>query len=834
MRRLILLLLFASLVALPAMAGAQAIGALRSSKAIGPSFLGGSLNVNGAASAGIYYRYSMPAPDVLRAGQGSTNASYYMTVMSGPGQVIGASGYRYPDAWPFETSFAGKTGPFITGYKGVPSENGPGTILPSNSTKFAAPIKFWKQAANTITVEGKDNTVRIKGTYTPKGPDYEFFAADGDKVDPTIWSDQAVVTRTVYPGAGLELTAWLYGSGITQGYANHSIYTLDFVNTGRVLLGPGQTGYYDPGTAGKDHWANVIPAEVAAEKPTLKGFVYSNAGGIAISGIAADTYASRPDVFNEPSLGGDQVTWKRLYIYDDVNKMFYQTDGEDPTSIRKDIQFNRGDPVFALGPTFSAWNANVLKDETPAEFLVVGTAAVVYLHVDETPVDQSASPTPDNPTLSNAKNLGVNALTDPALIGTEQEQPFQARIGEEVPSYPASDPTVVYNFLTGQGLGTRAARIGKPLNWVDRPANAGAIDFKTGKWKAGLDPATLDYSKTPSAKSVGAAITLGPWDVPFGKHVHIAYALVAGAPDRALNQIMGQFYAKKKWLTRADLDQFGDLLADWDYLQTYAYWKNLFAQNAGKAFTESDKHAFLNSAIDSLYAQVKIVKQVWADGLKAGRFGPSYPAFVGWPATVSYAGGPGSATLTWAAVPGAAKYNVYRLTGHAGKQPRQVGTVTGTTFTDTNLDRGVFYFYAVTAVDAQGREGTWTMAESTNPVVPTRVPASADWRNRVRVVPNPVSRLGGQEKDGGFNYTGGAINQNSVQFVNIPAKCTINIFTTTGDLVASVRHISGTGDESWYLLTDNNQRPVSGLYLCHIRNDSAPSEVKMLKLVVLR
>jgi len=232
---------------------------------------------------------------------------------------------------------------------------------------------------------------------------------------------------------------------------------------------------------------------------------------------------------------------------------------------------------------------------------------------------------------------------------------------------------------------------------------------------------------------------------------------------------------------------------------------------------------------------VGIVKQVWAAGLAAGRFGPSYPAFVGWPATVSYTGGPGSATLTWSAVPGAARYNVYRQIGNANKQPRPIATgVTGTTYTDTNLDRGVFYYYAVTAVDAQGREGAWMMTQATNSVVPTRVPAGADWRDRARIVPNPVSRLGGQEKDGGFNYTGGALNQNSVQFVNIPARATINIFTTTGDLVASVRHTSGTGDEAWYLVTDNNQRPVSGIYLCHIKNDANPSETKLLKLVVLR
>ena len=832
MRRWILMLLLLAFVALPVVARAQN----RWVKAIGASYLAAGLHNQGYITRDseiTFNKYSTEVNDITRA-TGGQGGSYYMAIMAPSiGQRIGALAYRYPNSYPNDPSSAGKTGPFVTGYNILAGDRAVGLLLPANSTKAGAPIRLWKQGHTTLTVEGKDNTVR-KLSSRGSTEDQQFFPQDGERVVPDLWSDQAVVTRTAYLQGGTELTTWLYGSG-TQGYTDHVIVTLDIHHSGRVWLASGQTGYYDPGTAGKDHWPNAIPAEVAAEKPTLRGFIYSQANpppGIAMAGIAGDLGKN----YNEPITGVDRG--KRLYIYDDVNKVFYQTDGEDPDYPRKDVSSNRADPFFAIGANFSAWNANVTQDEMPSEFLTVATGAIVYLHVDKTPTDLSASPTSDSPTLANGRNLSVNALTDPTLVGTEQEQPFQARIGEDVPGYPGVDPAAAYNFMTGQGLGARAARIGKPFNWFDRPANAGAFDFKTMKWKTGLDPATLDYAKKHrgwSDPSLGYAITFGPWDVPYDKHVHIAYAVVAGAPDRALNQIMGQFYAKKKWLARAEVDQFGDLLADWDYLQTYAYWKNTFTANAGKTFTETDKHAFLNSAIDSLYKQVGVVKQVWAAGLASGRFGPNYPAFVGWPTSASYKGGPGSATVTWSAVPGAARYNVYRTIGTYGKQKRLVGAgVTGTTFTDPSADRGVFYYYSVAAVDAQGREGTTLMTMNTNPVIPTRRPSSTDWRDRAAVVPNPISRLGGQEKDGGFNYTGGAINQNQVQFVNIPAKCTINVFTMTGDLVATVRHTSGTGDESWYLLTDNNQRPVSGLYLCHIRNDDAPSETKMLKLVVLR
>ena len=58
----------------------------------------------------------------------------------------------------------------------------------------------------------------------------------------------------------------------------------------------------------------------------------------------------------------------------------------------------------------------------------------------------------------------------------------------------------------------------------------------------------------------------------------------------------------------------------------------------------------------------------------------------------------------------------------------------------------------------------------------------------------------------------------------------------TGDLVNEILHDSGSGDESWDIMTnDNNQFLVSGIYLAHITSlDPAVPGTHIEKFVVVR
>ena len=68
----------------------------------------------------------------------------------------------------------------------------------------------------------------------------------------------------------------------------------------------------------------------------------------------------------------------------------------------------------------------------------------------------------------------------------------------------------------------------------------------------------------------------------------------------------------------------------------------------------------------------------------------------------------GRPTLTWKAVTGAAKYEVYRARSRSGEYIKY-STVTGTSYTNTYyIEDGNTYYYKVRALDASGTAGAWS------------------------------------------------------------------------------------------------------------------------------
>ena len=68
----------------------------------------------------------------------------------------------------------------------------------------------------------------------------------------------------------------------------------------------------------------------------------------------------------------------------------------------------------------------------------------------------------------------------------------------------------------------------------------------------------------------------------------------------------------------------------------------------------------------------------------------------------------GRPTLKWKAVPGAAKYEVYRARSRSGEYIKY-STVTGTSYTNTSyIEDGNTYYYKVRALDANGTAGPWS------------------------------------------------------------------------------------------------------------------------------
>jgi len=95
----------------------------------------------------------------------------------------------------------------------------------------------------------------------------------------------------------------------------------------------------------------------------------------------------------------------------------------------------------------------------------------------------------------------------------------------------------------------------------------------------------------------------------------------------------------------------------------------------------------------------------------------------------------------------------------------------------------------------------------------------------INVYPNPYL---------GYNITETRLHQERVTFINLPATCTIRIFTVSGQLVRTLEHrATSTSDviHNWDLRNENNLPVASGFYFAHI--DVPDVGQKILKLAIV-
>ena len=112
---------------------------------------------------------------------------------------------------------------------------------------------------------------------------------------------------------------------------------------------------------------------------------------------------------------------------------------------------------------------------------------------------------------------------------------------------------------------------------------------------------------------------------------------------------------------------------------------------------------------------------------------------------------------------------------------------------------------------------------------------------KVGIYPNPYRFDGGYAKLG-FEGTGPGERDRPpdrnrrIHFYNLPAHCSIKIFTLDGDLVREIDHDMSSADplsnhDTWDLITRNTQLAVSGLYYWTV--ESRDGKVQMGKLVLI-
>ncbi|HDS09851.1 MAG TPA: T9SS type A sorting domain-containing protein, partial [Firmicutes bacterium] len=131
---------------------------------------------------------------------------------------------------------------------------------------------------------------------------------------------------------------------------------------------------------------------------------------------------------------------------------------------------------------------------------------------------------------------------------------------------------------------------------------------------------------------------------------------------------------------------------------------------------------------------------------------------------------------------------------------------------DPGLYNGFKYYYSVVAYDF-GKALTNPTANVQT--VTLRWKAKQDPSN-VKVVPNP------------FIVSNPPAFINGVQFIHLPANCTIKIYSFSGDYILSLYHNDGTGDETWNLRNDNDQLVAPGVYFWVVESDQGTQKGKFV------
>ena len=315
-------------------------------------------------------------------------------------------------------------------------------------------------------------------------------------------------------------------------------------------------------------------------------------------------------------------------------------------------------------------------------------------------------------------------------------------------------------------------------------------------------------------------IGIGPYEMPFGSDVH--WTMLVAVNGLAQDSCI---YYGRLW---------------WQHFK------------GGTGITDEEKNAVIATGRDSLFKVFSQATRRYFRNVEAGRNPFDVPDPPPAP-DLTVTAGERSVILEWSDVSGEpdpdtgvndfAGYRVYRTQGKNDSTYVKVwecGGKTGipatTTFVDRNVQRGFAYYYYVTAYDdgSQNWEHPgeslesgkyWNMMQRHNPVYPFLAPDTTAAANLddVKVIPNPY-----HDKAIKNNFPG---EPNKIMFINLPPKCTIKIFTMSGDLVKTLEHTDGTSEEAWNQITDYNQLVFSGVYIYYIESDIG---CKTGKFVIIR
>ncbi len=255
--------------------------------------------------------------------------------------------------------------------------------------------------------------------------------------------------------------------------------------------------------------------------------------------------------------------------------------------------------------------------------------------------------------------------------------------------------------------------------------------------------------------------------------------------------------------------------------------------------TTTDRNEYKNTWVfsgkDSLFQSFRRAIENYNNGMNIPQPPPPPAQFV-------VASGGNKINLTWTneaeSWPNFDGYRIYRAEGRADTNYTLIFECDRNSvineYEDKTPRRGFNYFYYIQSKD----DGTTNTVQPGVPLVSSKFytmtnreafltrPAGNNL-SEIRIVPNPYNI---RSRDLQF----GQATPDRLAFYELPPQCVIKIYTETGDLIETIHHTNGSGDELWHSLTSSNQLVVSGLYIAYFEvtedtYDDATGELKFRK-----
>ena len=329
-----------------------------------------------------------------------------------------------------------------------------------------------------------------------------------------------------------------------------------------------------------------------------------------------------------------------------------------------------------------------------------------------------------------------------------------------------------------------------------------------------------------------ATFSYGPYTLAPGENVRIVIAEAVDGLNREESAVIG-----RRWKQAAGGKES---VANNAFGNSAPIWYDLNGNGSEDAGETRSKNAWWWSGKDSLF-------QTFEKAVENYESGYAIPEAPLPPRTFTVDSGVDRVSLAWETYDGESPAGGFQLYRTFNSQEGAVEDDfvyeliaelpgSATSYEDSDVTRGVNYYYYIQSVGDVNTDGTamtptgtplksnryWT--QTYDPATLKRPPGETT--SSFRVVPNPynIAQAAGQVR---YN------EQDRLGFLDVPGNCTIRIYTERGDLVKTIEHDDESGDEFWDLTTDSRQVIVSGLYIVVVDNNETGERVTK-KFVVIR